>query len=116
MLKIPRWYLYLALAYAVLGILDTLIILKTYFFMPFFILLNIVWVLFNAFLLIYFKDNYEKSALVLPTYYIGFFFLAYILLMMIRSVKFGIGLQLGSSLVELALVIYFLKRIPKRKR
>jgi hypothetical protein len=108
--KIPRWYLYSALIYAILGIIDSIILLNTMLFVLPFTIVGILWLLLNAGLLLYFKEKYSARAIILPAYYIIAFFASFILVSAIRGLNFIIGLQLATSVFELFLVGYFFRR------
>lgn len=109
--RIPKWYLYLALAYALLGLLDVLLLSRKFVLLvPVFTIMCIAWVIFNGLMLFFFKRGYEKISFFLPAYYIAFFLLAYLLLALSNTIRFAMQLQVASSLFELIVVGYFLFR------
>jgi hypothetical protein len=109
--RIPQWYLYLALAYAIIGLLDAFLLFRGFnLLIPILTVIGIAWIIFNATMLFYFKRGYERASFILPAYYIAFFLLAYLFISIASTVKFAIWLQTGSSVFELVLVLYFLLR------
>lgn len=109
-LRTPSWYLYLVLAYAIVGLVYSICFLNWGISSPWTVFVEIAWTVFNFFILCNFIKYRERISIVLPLYYVLFYLFGFFVFP--KTFSF-LGLEIiaiVSSCFELLFAVYLLIR------